>query len=87
MGKDKAAISYEKSYKMRMVGEDGLNIVVSIPRTVIVKEARSQGLTLEEFLKQYRAIAQYNSFEGIHYVFKPIEQKAEQKEETNENSD
>jgi len=68
-----AASAYEKRYKMRTLGENGLNIVVSIPRIVIEKEARQRNLTISEFLEQYSAVAQYNSFEGIHYNFKPKE--------------
>ena len=62
--------AYEREYKMRMLGADGLNIVVSIPRIVIQKEAKMKGLTILEYLDKYRAVAQYNSFEGIHYIFK-----------------
>ena len=68
-----ATPAYEKRYKMRTLGENGLNIVVSIPRIVIEKEARERKLTISEFLEQYYAVAQYNSFEGIHYNFKPKE--------------
>lgn len=62
--------AYEKCYRIRTTGEGGLNIIVSIPRIVIEKEARQQGLTIEQFIEQYHAVAQYNSFEGIHYMFK-----------------
>ena len=65
-------MTYERAYKMRMQGEDGLNIVVSIPRLVIESQARDKGLSIPEFLKQYKAVAQFNSFEGVHYYFKPI---------------
>jgi len=65
-----AASAYERKYKMRTLGENGLNIVVSIPRIVIEKEAREKNLTVSEFIEQYYAVAQYNSFEGIHYNFK-----------------
>ena len=68
-----AASAYEKRYKMRTLGENGLNIVVSMPRIVIEKEARQRNLTISEFLEQYDAVAQYNSFEGIHYNFVPKE--------------
>ena len=67
--------AYEKHYKLRATGEDGLNIVVSVPRIVIEREARLKGLTIEEFIKQYCAVAQYNSFEGIHYMFKEKNEK------------
>ena len=64
---------YEKEYKLRAVGEDGLNIVVSIPRLVIEKEARTRNMTISEFLKKFRAVAIFNSnVEGIHYYFKQV---------------
>jgi len=65
--------SYKRRYKMRAVGQDGLNIVVSIPRVVIEREAEKRGLTVEEFLEQFKAVAQYNSFEGVLYTFEEIE--------------
>jgi len=61
--------SYKRRYKMRAVGENGLNIVVSIPRVVIEREAERRDLTIEEFLEQFKAVAQYNSFEGVLYTF------------------
>lgn len=66
--------AYKRRYKMRAVGENGLNIIVSIPRVVIVKEAESRGLSFEDFLKNFRAVAHYNSFEGIHYLFEENKQ-------------
>ncbi len=54
---------------MRSVGEEGLNIIVSIPRQVIEREARKHKLTVKEFLSRFRAVAIYNGFEGIHYTF------------------
>ena len=65
--------SYKKRYKMRAIGQDGLNIVVSIPRVVIEREAERRGLTVGEFLDRFRAVAQYNSFEGVLYTFEKIE--------------
>ena len=61
--------TYKRRYKMRAVGTDGLNIVVSIPRVVIEREAERWELTVEKFLEQFRAVAQYNSFEGVLYTF------------------
>ena len=65
--------AYKRRYKMRAVGQDGLNIVVSIPRVVIEREAEKRGLTIGEFLEQFKAVAQYNSFEGVLYTFEEIE--------------
>ena len=65
--------AYKKRYKMRSVGANGLNIIVSIPRVVIEREAGKRRLTLKEFLAQFKAVAQYNSFEGVLYTFEEIE--------------
>ena len=65
--------AYKRRYKMRALGENGLNIVVSIPRVVIGREAEKHELTIEKFLEQFRAVAQYDNFEGVRYTFEEIE--------------
>jgi hypothetical protein len=69
--------AYKRRYKMRVLGENGLNIVVSIPRVVIQREAEKRNLTIEEFLKQFKAVAQYDNFEGIIYTFEGITKEDE----------
>jgi len=64
--------AYRKRYKMRTLGADGLNIVVSIPRVVIEKEARSRSLSIGEFLNRFQAIAEYNNFDGVRYTFEEV---------------
>lgn len=64
---------YMKMYTMRRQGEDGLNTVVTIPPLVIEKEARKRGLTPEEFVKAYKAVATFNGFEGVLYRFVKID--------------
>lgn len=61
--------SYKRRYKMRAIGQDGLNIVVSIPRIVIEREAERRGLTIEQFLEQFRAVARFDNFDGVIYTF------------------
>lgn len=63
---------YTKTYKMRSLGEDKLNTVVSIPRVVIEKEARKRNISVEEFLKTFRAVAHFNGFDGVLYRFEPV---------------
>jgi len=65
--------TYQKVYKMRRVGDEGQNTVVSIPPEVIEKEARKQGMTVTEFTEQFCIVAEFNSFEGIHYTFRKKE--------------
>lgn len=69
------ADSYKRRYKMRAVGQDGLNIVVSIPRVVIAREAEKRGLTLGEFLDQFKAVAQFDNFDGVVYTFEETIEK------------
>ncbi len=61
--------TYKKRYKMNVVGHEGLTTTVAIPPEVIDKHAEDVGLTPEEFVKQYQAVAQYNGFDGVLYTF------------------
>lgn len=69
--------TYKKPYKMRAQGREGLNTVVSIPRVVLDREARKLGISIQEFLEQYMAVAQYDNFDGLFYSFEPIATKGE----------
>jgi hypothetical protein len=67
--------AYRKTYKLRLAQgkqSDRKSIEVTIPYEVIEKEARKRGLTIEEFIKKFQAVAQYNSFEGVLYNFEEI---------------
>ena len=64
--------TYQKPYTMRSQGRDGLNTVVTIPPVVIKREAQRRNLTIPQFLDQYVAVAQYDSFEGLYYSFQPV---------------
>lgn len=70
MTEEATEVLYKKSYKMRAVGDGGLNTVVSIPPEVIRREAEKRGLTVPEFLGQFDAVAQYDNIEGVLYTFK-----------------
>ena len=67
--------SHKRRYKMRAIGQGSLNIVVSIPPVVIKREAEKHGLTIKEFLQQFRAVAQFGNFEGVLYTFEGIRKK------------
>lgn len=71
----KSGSTYKKRYKMNAVGKDGLTTTVAIPPEVIDRKAEEEGITPEEFLKTYRAVAQYNGFEGVLYTFEKMPPK------------
>lgn len=67
--------TFEKRYKMRAQGQDGLNTVVSIPRVVLEREAKKRGITVEEFIAEYDVVAHFDGIEGVHYTFERKEQE------------
>jgi len=67
--------TYKRRYKMRTLGQNGLNTVVSIPRVVIEREAAKKGLSVEEFIEHFRAVAHYNNFDGVFYRFEEVQEE------------
>lgn len=61
--------AYKKSYKMRRVGRDRSTLEVSIPASVVEREASNASLPLEEFLEQYRAEWLFDNFGGAFVRF------------------
>jgi len=64
-----------KTYKLRMAIPGSKTIEVTFPYEVVEREARKKGITLQEFLEQYIAVAQYDGFDGVLYTFEPINNK------------
>lgn len=72
MAEEIDTITFKKKYKMRSLGEDGLNTVVSIPRFVLQHEANKRGISLDDFLKDYRAVAQFDKIGELYYTFERV---------------
>ncbi|MHA1869048.1 MAG: hypothetical protein ACTSXD_13475 [Candidatus Heimdallarchaeaceae archaeon] len=64
--------SYEKVYKIRKAvpGKSIENYVITVPKLVLEREAKKYNLTLEEFIKNFRAKCHFNSFKGVYVEFK-----------------
>ena len=60
---------YRKTYKIRQISEKMPVYELTLPRIIVEREARKHGLSVEAFLKQFVAVAQFNSIEGVHYTF------------------
>jgi len=67
------AAMFRRKYKMRAAGENGLNIVVSIPRIVLQREADKRGISLKDFIRSHHAVALFDDIDGIHYIFEKKE--------------
>ena len=62
--------AYRKAYKVRLVGDGGAEL--TIPMMVLEREAGKYGLSVEEFIQKFRAVAHFNSFDGVYYKFEPV---------------
>lgn len=69
--------TYKKRYRMNIVGKEGATTTVAIPPEVIDRKAEEAGLSSEEFIRCYKAIAHYNNFDGVFYTFEEIPKKKE----------
>jgi len=69
--------AFRKEYKVTVVAPGVKSVKVTFPYEFIEREARKFGLTIEQFLATYQAIAQYNSFDGVFYSFEKEENKNE----------
>lgn len=67
------SVGYRRTYRLRVAVPNSKCIEVTFPYEVVEREATNHGMTVQEFISQYEAIAEYNSFEGVHYTFKKRE--------------
>jgi len=65
--------TYKKRYRLNIVGKFGYTTTVAIPPEVINLKAEQAGLTPDEFIRRYQAVAQYDNFEGVVYTFEEIQ--------------
>ena len=68
-------IGYRKVYRLRVAVPGRKSIEVTFPYEVVEKEARNRGLTMDEFINCFQAVAEYNNFEGVIYKFQEIPRK------------
>lgn len=59
---------------MQAAGKDSKTTRVSLPRDVVNKEAKSRGLTFEEFIDTYKVEWLYDGFSGLYARFVPIKE-------------
>ena len=58
-----------RRYKVRTTGNQNASIETTIPREAFEREARRQGMTIEEALKNLAAVWRFNNFRGLHLSF------------------
>ena len=70
-------IGYRKTYRLRTAVPGRKCIMVTFPYEVVEKEARSKGLTIDEFLARFQAAVEYDNFKGVVYTFEEIKKEKE----------
>jgi len=65
-------VGYQKAYRLRIAVPGRKSIEVTFPYDVAEKEARTKGLSMEEFLARFQVIAEYDNFDGVVYRFTEI---------------
>lgn len=60
-----------RPYRMVFGRKGAKSIKVTVPYEVVEREARKLGLTVEEFLESHVAVAEYDNFDGVRYIFQP----------------
>ena len=61
--------AYLKTYKLHFARPSAKTVEVSIPRDFIRRMIRNTGLTIEEFMEQYRALAYFGAGDELLYRF------------------
>ena len=69
---------YTKDFTIRIAGQDRGSIVTTIPREVVEREARRQGLSVVEFVKGFKAEWLFNNFGGSLLRFIPRKEKSKE---------
>lgn len=64
------SIGYRKTYKMRKLIPDRNYISVAMPYEVVERQATLNHLSVEDFIKAFVVVAEYDNFDGVHYTFK-----------------
>lgn len=64
-----------KECKIRFNVRGRKSLIVNFPYAVVEREARKHNLSVEEFLKKYQAVAQYDNFDGVFYAFEPVKEQ------------
>ena len=58
--------AFEKKYRIRRTGENGLSFETTIPRIVIEREAKRLGIQLDDAHRELVAVWRFNEFRGLH---------------------
>ena len=75
MGQRLTQNAYRHRYRLRAAVPGRNCLQVTFPYEVVEREARTRGLSVDEFIRQFQAVAHYDGFEGVVDAFESISPK------------
>ena len=64
--------SYQIPYRLRKAQRGAKTLEVTFPYEVVAREARRNGIPVEEFIKQFQVVAHFDDLGGVFYTFERI---------------
>ena len=65
-------VGYRRTYKLRKPVPGRKYVVAGIPYEVLEREAALRNLTVDQFIKLFEVVAEYDNFDGIRQTFREI---------------
>jgi hypothetical protein len=62
--------NYRYIYYMKKCVPKPKNISVDVHYLVVKKEASIRNISIDEFIKRFVTVAEFDNFGGVHYTFK-----------------
>lgn len=66
--------SYERTYTMRSVGG---GISTSIPKQIVERKAKEEGISPEEFIESFRVVIFFDDYEEVDGAFRFVKKEAD----------
>ncbi len=66
-------IAYERSFRLRRAVKNKNSLEVTFPWEVAEREAKILGLTVDQFLKEFKLVAFWGGVPGVRYTFRKID--------------
>jgi len=68
--------AFLKTYKLHFATSSAKTVEVSVPRDFIRRMARNAGITMEDFVEDYRALAYFGAGDELLYRFEKTNGKS-----------
>lgn len=71
-------VGYRKTYSLRRAIPGARSLEVTFPFEVVEQEARSRGMSVDDFIRRFKVIAEYGGVAAVRYSFTEDSKSAEE---------